>query len=174
MFVSFINALTRFHQVNNQGPAWLDNKAVNLKLKLDYVNFSNKIQISEEVYYKKTFCHFPNVRIRTNAFNERQVQTTKCKNTKENCRSTGGVSSHTWPLAGVKTMLCIPCKQCCRTGALVLGILPGAGAQIKNQEPEPELSLKLRAGTGDMAIWEVAPAPGPFQDTNGFAKLSEN
>jgi len=49
-------------------------------------------------------------------------------------------------------MLCIPCKQCCRTGALVLGILPGAGAQIKNQEPEPELSLKLRAGTGDMAI----------------------
>jgi len=30
------------------------------------------------------------------------------------------------------------------------GILPGAGAQIKNQEPE--LSLKLRTGAGDMAI----------------------
>jgi len=34
-----------------------------------------------------------------------------------------------------------------------LGILPGAGTQIKNQEPE--LSLKFRAGAA--AIREVAP-----------------
>jgi len=31
-----------------------------------------------------------------------------------------------------------------------LGILPGAGAQIKNQEPEP--SLKFRTGAGAMAF----------------------
>ena len=50
-----------------------------------------------------------------------------------------------------------------------LGILPGVGAQIKNQkEPQPELSSKFRTGAGSMAIWEVA--PGPFRDTNGFAK----
>jgi len=54
-------------------------------------------------------------------------------------------------------------------GAPELGILPGA--QIKDQkEPEPEFSWKFRTGAGDMAIWEVAPAPSPFLDTNGFAK----
>jgi len=52
-----------------------------------------------------------------------------------------------------------------------LDILPGAGAQMKK---EPELSLKFRSGAGAMAIWEVASAPDPFQDTNGFAKLTEN
>jgi len=36
-------------------------------------------------------------------------------------------------------------------GALELGILPGAGAQIKNQK-ESELSLKFRTGAGAMAI----------------------
>jgi len=35
-------------------------------------------------------------------------------------------------------------------GAQELGILPGAGVQNKNQEPE--LSLKLRTGAGAMAI----------------------
>ena len=57
-------------------------------------------------------------------------------------------------------------------GAPELGILPGAGAQIKNQEPDPEFSLKFRTGAGAMAIWEVAPALGPFLflDTNGFLK----
>jgi len=54
-------------------------------------------------------------------------------------------------------------------GAQELGILPGARVQNKNQK-EPELSLKFRTGSGAMAIWEVAPAPGPFLDTNGFAK----
>jgi len=52
------------------------------------------------------------------------------------------------------------------------GILPGAGVQIKNQEPD--LSLKFRTEAEVMAIWEAAPAPGPFLDTNGFAKLTEN
>jgi len=33
---------------------------------------------------------------------------------------------------------------------LELGLLPGAGAQIKNQEPE--LSLKFRTGAGAKAI----------------------
>jgi len=37
-------------------------------------------------------------------------------------------------------------------GAPELGILPGAGAQIKNQEPDPEFSLKFRTGAGAMAI----------------------
>jgi len=45
-----------------------------------------------------------------------------------------------------------------------MGVLPGAGAQIKNQKV-PELEL--------MALWEVAPGPGPFLDTNGFAELTE-
>jgi len=49
-----------------------------------------------------------------------------------------------------------------------MGILPRAGAQIKNQEPE--LSLKFSTAAGTMAIW----ASGPFLDTNGFAKLTEN
>jgi len=41
----------------------------------------------------------------------------------------------------------------CEAGAPELGILPGAGAQIKNQkQPEPELSLKFRTGAGAMAI----------------------
>jgi len=47
--------------------------------------------------------------------------------------------------------------------------LPGAGAQIKIQETE--LSLTFKTGSG--AVWEVAPAPGHFPDTNGFAKLTE-
>jgi len=34
----------------------------------------------------------------------------------------------------------------------------------------PELSLKFRTRAGALAIWEVAPAPDPFLDTNGFAK----
>jgi len=42
-------------------------------------------------------------------------------------------------------------------GTPVLDTLPGAGAQIKNQEPE--LSLKLRTGAGAMAICEVSLAP---------------
>jgi len=49
---------------------------------------------------------------------------------------------------------------------LELGILPGAGAQMKNQK-EPELSLKFRTGAGAMAICEVA--PGSFLNTNDFA-----
>ena len=53
-------------------------------------------------------------------------------------------------------------------GAPELGILPGAGAQIKNDEPE--LSLKFRTRARATAIWEVAPALGPFLDTNGFAR----
>jgi len=36
-------------------------------------------------------------------------------------------------------------------GAPELGILPGAGAQSKNQK-EPEFSLKVRTGAGVMAI----------------------
>ena len=35
---------------------------------------------------------------------------------------------------------------------------------------ELELSLKYKTGAGAMAIWEEAQAPGPFLDTNGFAK----
>jgi len=41
---------------------------------------------------------------------------------------------------------------------------------MKNQETE--LSLKCKTGTGAMAIWEVD--PGPFLDTNGFPKFTEN
>ena len=47
-----------------------------------------------------------------------------------------------------------------------LGILPGAGAQIKSHDSE--LSLKFRTGVEAMAIWKIA--PGPFLDTSGFAK----
>jgi len=53
-----------------------------------------------------------------------------------------------------------------------MGILHGARAQIKNQEPEPDFTLKFRNGAGAMVIWEVAPAPGNFLDTNSFAKES--
>ena len=54
-------------------------------------------------------------------------------------------------------------------GGPELDILPGAGAQIKNQK-EPKPSLKFRTGAGAMAIWELSPAPDPFLDINGFAK----
>jgi len=54
----------------------------------------------------------------------------------------------------------------------MLGILPRARAQIKNQEPE--FSLKLRTRAKAMNIWEVGPAQDPFVDTKGFAKLIEN
>jgi len=47
-----------------------------------------------------------------------------------------------------------------------LGIVPGAEAQLKNQEPK--LSLKFRTGSGAMVIWNVA--PGPFLHTNSFVK----
>jgi len=40
--------------------------------------------------------------------------------------------------------------QGCEAATPELGILPGAGAQIENQEPE--LSLKFRTGAGAMAI----------------------
>jgi len=54
-------------------------------------------------------------------------------------------------------------------GAPELGIFPGAGTQIKNEkDSEPEPSLKFRTGAGAVIIWDVA--PGPFLDTNGFAK----
>ena len=42
---------------------------------------------------------------------------------------------------------------------------------MKNQK-EPELSLKFKTGAETMSIWDVAPAPGPFLDTNGFATLT--
>ena len=54
-------------------------------------------------------------------------------------------------------------------GASELGILPGAEAQNKIQELEPELRFKFRTGAGAMAIWEVAPAP--FVNTS-FVKLT--
>jgi len=41
---------------------------------------------------------------------------------------------------------------------------PGAGAQFE----------RLRAEAGTVVICEVAPAPGPFLDTNDFAKLTES
>jgi len=44
-------------------------------------------------------------------FAKRQFQTTKCKITKINCKSTGEGPSQIWPFPRVKTMLCIPCKQ---------------------------------------------------------------
>jgi len=40
-----------------------------------------------------------------------------------------------------------------------LGILPGAGAQMKNQEQDPEFSWKFRTGAGDMAIWDSGSFP---------------
>jgi len=55
--------------------------------------------------------------------------------------------------------------QGCGAGAPELGILPGAGAQIKNQK-DPELSSKFRTGAEAMAVLEVA--PDSFLDTNGF------
>ena len=51
-------------------------------------------------------------------------------------------------------------------GAPELGIFPGAGALIKNQEPQ--LSFEFRTRDGAVAIWDVA--PGHFLDANGFAK----
>ena len=62
----------------------------------------------------------------------------------------------------------------CRVGARATeeSILPGNGAQIKNQGTELELSLKCETGAGAIAIWEVAPAPTPFLDINGFVKLT--
>jgi len=48
-----------------------------------------------------------------------------------------------------------------------VGILPGAGVQNNNQEPE--LSSKFRTGAGAVAISEVA--WGPFRDANGFCQI---
>jgi len=51
-------------------------------------------------------------------------------------------------------------------GVPELGISPGAGAQIKNQEPDPEFSWKFWTGAGVMDIWELTPGPFQFLDTN--------
>ena len=50
-------------------------------------------------------------------------------------------------------LVCQYFNQDCGTGARELGILSGAGAQIKNQEPE--LSLKVRTRVGAIAIWKI-------------------
>jgi len=82
------------------------------------------------------------------------------------------LKSWTKPLyydANVTFRILVKIIQVYGVGAPELGISPGAGAQIKNQkEPDPESSWKFRTEAGVMAIWEVA--PGPFLDTNGFAK----
>jgi len=66
-------------------------------------------------------------------------------------------------------------EQVLEPGVPEMRILPGAGAQIKTQQLEPELISKfrtkagvysdLRGGTGCRFL--------PI-DTNGFAKLTEN
>ena len=58
--------------------------------------------------------------------------------------------------------------QACGAGVPEVGIFPRARVQKENQKPD--LSLKFRTGAGAVAIWEVAPAQGPFLDTNSFAK----
>jgi len=41
-------------------------------------------------------------------FAKKQLQTTRWKNTKINCKTTGGIPSQIWPFPRVKTMLSIP------------------------------------------------------------------
>jgi len=72
--------------------------------------------------------------------------------------------------ANITFRILVKIIQAYGTGAPEQGILPVAGAQIKNQEPDPEFSWNIRTGAGVMAIWEVAAAQGLFLDTNGFAK----
>jgi len=43
---------------------------MNLKLKLGYLSSQKKIQFFQRHILSKAFCHFPNVRMRTNAFRE--------------------------------------------------------------------------------------------------------
>ena len=47
-------------------------KAIKLKLKFDLLIFQNKIENFRRDILLKTFCHFPNVRMRTNAFRKEQ------------------------------------------------------------------------------------------------------
>jgi len=44
-------------------------------------------------------------------FAKRHLRTTKRKDSKINCKGTGGVPRQTLPFPWVKTMLCIPCKS---------------------------------------------------------------
>ena len=65
-------------------------------------------------------------------------------------------------------LICQYFNQGCGTGALELGILSGAGAQIKNQKPE--LSLKVRTRVGAIAIWKILWVTTPYCN-NGSASL---
>jgi len=60
-----------------------DNKNSETKAKLGYSSFQNKIKLFLRHILSKTFCHFPNVRMRTNAFREEAFSDCKeeeCKN----------------------------------------------------------------------------------------------
>jgi len=67
---------------------------VNLKLKLSFLSSQKKIKFFKRHMLSNAFCQFRYVRKRTNVFLRRgNYRTTKWKNTKINCKSTGGAPS---------------------------------------------------------------------------------
>jgi len=74
MLFSFINVFTRVVRLVTRASTRFYNKTVNLKLKLQQATYiSFKKLIFQRVILSKTFCHFPNVRVRTNAFRKEVI-----------------------------------------------------------------------------------------------------
>jgi len=89
---------------------------MNLKLNLCYLSFQNKIKIFQRDILSKTFYHFLNVRMKTNAFQEEAIADHKVENYKNTLQDYGSSRPNltickSKYLTICKTMLCIPCKS---------------------------------------------------------------
>jgi len=94
----------------------------NLNRKLGYLSSQKKIKIFKDTYCQKRSAIFPMSEWRWMFFAE-AIADHKWKNTKLNCKTTGGVPSHIWSFLRVKTTPGIPCKSiqcyCAGDGCLV-------------------------------------------------------
>jgi len=66
---------------------------MNLKIKLGHLSQQKNIKIFQGDVLSKTFCHFPNIRMGTNAFQEEAIAAHKVEEYKIHCKTTGGVPS---------------------------------------------------------------------------------
>jgi len=72
MFVSFM-CLHLFVRLVTCECTRFDNKDSETQAQVRLVSFQNKIKIFQEDILSKAFCHFPNVRMRTNAYSEEAI-----------------------------------------------------------------------------------------------------
>jgi len=90
-----------------------DKKTVNLKLKLGYSGFLNKIKIFERDILSKTVS-FPNIRMRMNALHTKTIADHKVEEYQNVLQDYWRSSKPDLIICASKTMLCILCKyvQC--------------------------------------------------------------